>query len=282
MTSWVLITILVAVLAGSWRIIIRGTKQGGNDLAFTVLAEIIGGVSILVFLPFYHFTVPTDLEIWLLLILSGIILSLSDYLVAYSSVHADTADASILMPFSNIFVLISAVIFLREELTRNKLISVVLIIVGTIITLYSRKRLVINKGVLAALLYGIVIAINFTIDKGISDNFSLPLYAFLIYIISGLCLSIFLGRNKIKTLVQEFKLQKKVVIGVGVVWGLFLLALLTAYSYGEASEVVPFMRIFIVFVTIYSIVVLKEHERLVRKLIGSIVVTCGAILLAYG
>lgn len=281
MIKWALITLLAASFTTAWRIVIRKAKSNGNDIAFTIIADITGALTILAFLLFFDLNFTANLNTWLLLILSGCIVALSDFLLVYSTKHANMADVSIMMPLSNVFILISSGIFLDEDITLQKSMSVFLIILGSIICLYKGKKLCINKGVLAAIFYGIVVSINFTIDKGISDRFPLPIYGALIYSISALFLFLILLRNKIKTIRNEIKLQKKIPFYVGIIWGLFSLTILVAYTYGEASQVIPFMRIFIVAITLYSIFVLKERERLYQKLAGAFLVTIGAIVLAY-
>ena len=182
---------------------------------------------------------------------------------------------------NNIYVLIASAVFLDEKLSFLKAISVVLIMIGTGITLFKGKRFVVNKGIIAIFLYGLVITVVFLIDKGISSNFSLPLYTALSFFTSSCVLNLFVKGNRISLFKKEFKLQKKAIIPVGILWALYFLSLLVAYTYGEASRVIPFMRIFIVFVTLYSIFVLKERERMIQKIIGAFIVTSGAILLAY-
>ena len=79
----------------------------------------------------------------------------------------------------------------------------------------------------------------------------------------------------------EFKINKFWSAAVGVQCALFSLTLLFAYSQAEASRVIPIMRVFIVMVTLYSVFVLKERERMWQKIAGSLIVTGGALVLAY-
>jgi len=280
MFKWVLITLIAAFLATAWRIVIRKARNG-NDLAFTVIADVIGALTMLLLVPFFDLSFPSNSNVCILLFISGCILALSDFLLIYSTKNADLADTSIMMPLSNVFILISSYIFLDEQITIQKYLSVFLIVLGSIICLYKGKKFYINKGVLAAIFYGIVISINFTIDKGISDKFPLPIYGALIYSISSFFLFLLIRKKRFKTIINEIKLQKNIPFHVGVIWGLFSLTILTAYTYGDASQVIPFMRVFIVATTFYSIFILKEKERLHQKIIGALLVTIGALLLAY-
>jgi uncharacterized membrane protein len=94
-------------------------------------------------------------------------------------------------------------------------------------------------------------------------------------------LTLLTGRGSIEKIVAEWKINKWWNAAVGAQWALFSLTLLFAYTQEEASKAVPTMRVFIVFVTIYSVFIMKEKERMWQKILGSIIVTGGALVLAY-
>lgn len=85
MIKWVFVTLLAALLATAWRIVIRKAKNNGNDTAFTIIADSLGALTMIIFLPFFNLNFTADLNIWLLLILSGCIVALSDFLLIYST-----------------------------------------------------------------------------------------------------------------------------------------------------------------------------------------------------
>jgi drug/metabolite transporter (DMT)-like permease len=236
---------------------------------------------VLIFIPFFDLQFPSDTSIWLSLLLSGLFLGLSDYLLVYGSINASAADSSILVPLSNLYIVIVGGIFLQEEMNILKIVSVVLIILGSILTLWKGKKLAFNKGILAIILFGFAITANYSIDKGISDNFNPTIYVFLTYFISATFLCLLSVKRIFSKIRNEFFLNKKAIISVGIIWGIFTLTLVLAYRVGEASKIIPFMRLFIVMITFYSIFVMKEKERMWQKIVGSVLVTCGAILIAY-
>lgn len=278
----IFLALLAALFAFSWRITVRTKlKPSKNDLASTALVDFFAACTAALFIPLFGIRFPSGTDILGLFIVSIFLSAVSDFLILFATKNADTADTSIMMPLSNVWVLLLAVIFLKESFSFWKFVGVIMITLGSTITLRQRNTLVINKGIIAAFVYGWLITGTILIDKGISSNFSLPVYSTIFYFLSSAILTLLTGKKPIKKIVTEWKINRWWSAIVGLQWALFSLTLLFAYSQAEASKVVPIMRIFIVLVTIYSIVVLKEKERMWQKVIGSIVVTGGAMILAY-
>ena len=278
----IFLALLSAFFAFSWRITVRTKlKPCKSDLASTALIDFFGALTAILFIPFFGVKIPSGTELLGLFLLSVFLSAISDYLLLFATKNADTADTSILMPLSNIWVLLSAVFFLKESFTLWKVVGVILIAIGSIITLSKGKRLAINKGIIFAFIYGWLITGTILIDKGISNNFSLPVYSAIFYFLSSAVLTLLSGKNALKKIKIEWEINQWWNAAVGAQWALFSLALLFAYTREEASRVIPIMRIFIVFVTIYSIFVLKEKERKWQKIVGSIAVTIGALILTY-
>lgn len=278
----IVLALLAAFFAFTWRVTVRTKlKTGKNDLAFTALVDFFASLTALVFIPFFGFKLPPNFNLLGLFMVSVILSAIGDYLLIYGTKNSDTADSSILTPLGSIWVLLLASIFLKEALSSFKILGVLLIVLGSIVTLFKGKRLVINKGIIAIFIYGFFITGTILIDKGISNNFSIPVYSMIFYFLSGSVLTLLSGRNSISKLMTEWRINKWWSAAIGVQWALFSLTLLFAYGYSEASRAVPLMRTFIVLITIYSIFVLKEKERKWQKIFGSIIVTAGALMLAY-
>jgi len=278
----IFLALLSAFFAFSWRITVKTKlKPSKNEVAFTALVDFFGALTAALFIPLFDLRFPSSTELLGLFLISVFLSAISDYLLMFATKNADTADTSILMPLSNIWVLVLAALFLKESLSLWKVVGVIMIAVGSIVTLYKSKKIIFNKGILAAFVYGWLITGTILIDKGISNNFSLPVYSTIFYFLSSAVLTLLTGKDSIKKIITEWKINKWWSAAVGLQWALFSLTLLFAYTHEEASKAVPIMRIFIVFVTIYSIFVMKERERMWQKIIGSIIVTGGALVLAY-
>jgi drug/metabolite transporter (DMT)-like permease len=278
----ILLALLAALFAFTWRITMRiKIKPGKNDIAFTALVDLFAALTAALFIPLFDIKLPNSTELLWIFLISILLSAVSDYLLVYATKNADTADTSILMPLSNIWVLILSAVFLNESLSLWKIVGVILIAIGSIVTLYKGKKFVINKGIIAAFIYGWLITGTILIDKGISNNFSLPIYSSIFYFLSSAFLTILSGKNAFKKIKEEWKINKWWTVGIGVQWALFSLTLLFAYSHTEASKAIPIMRVFIVLITIYSIFKMKEKERMWQKIVGSIIVTGGALVLTY-
>lgn len=278
----IFLALLSAFFAFSWRITVRTKlKPGKSDIAFTALVDFFAALTAALFIPFFGLHFPNSTELLGLFLVSVLLSAVSDYLIIFATKNADTADTSILMPLSNIWVLLLAVAFLKESISVWKIIGIILIVVGSVITLNKGRKFVINKGILAAFIYGWLITGTILIDKGISNNFSLPVYSMVFYFLSSAVLTLLTGKQPVKKIIAEWKINKWWSAAIGIQWALFSLTLLFAYAHEEASKAIPIMRIFIVLVTIYSVFVMKERERIWQKIIGSIIVTSGALILAY-
>lgn len=278
----IFLALLSAFFAFSWRITVRTKlKPSKSDLASTALIDFFGAATAALFIPLFGIKIPSGTELLGLFLLSVFLSAIGDYLLLFATKNADTADTSILMPLSNIWVLLLAALFLEESFTPWKIVGVTLIVIGSIITLSKGKKIVVNRGILAAFIYGWLITGTILIDKGISNNFSLPVYSAIFYFLSSAVLTLLSGKDSLKKIVTEWKINGWWNAAIGAQWALFSLALLFAYTREEASKAVPVMRVFIVFVTIYSVFVMKERERVWQKILGSVIVTGGALVLAY-
>lgn len=271
-------------MASLWRILVKTkTKPTVHDLSFAALIDGSAAlVTILIFLcSGTSFTIPTHYLPWIGLGVSIVLSTIGDYLILVSSKYADVADTSILLPLSNLWIALIAVFALGENVTPFRWVAIGCIVVGSMITLAKTGKLLLNKGIIAVLIYGIVNAVMVNIDKGVSPNFSLYVYVIIAYGTSSIIMSLLLGRHAKQTLTSEWKRQGWWLVVIGATWSLFSIMILSAYKLSDVSTVIPFMRLFIVITTAYSLIFLKERGRMWQKIIGSIVVTVGAILLAY-
>ncbi len=278
----ILLALLSAFFAFSWRITVRSKiKPSKNDFAFTALVDFFAAITALCFIPIFGLKIPSNTDLLGLFVISAILSAIGDYLSICAIKNADTADTSILMPLSNIWVLLFAFLFLGEVLTFWKIVGVLLVVIGSVTALNQGKKLVINKGIVATIIYGFIITGTILIDKGISSNFSIPVYSAIFYFLCAGILSLITGQNTIVKMKEEWKINRLWIVAVGVQWALFTITMLFAYSLEDASKTIPVMRVYIVLVTLYSIFVLKEKKRMWQKIAGSIVVSVGAFVLAY-
>lgn len=128
------------------------TFQGIGGL---VLALALGG-----------FLIPTDTQVWLKLLLNGVIYFIAGTLY-YTSYKANSASISIILgSFSAIVSTSLGILFLGEEFSLLKLLGVALVLAGIAYVNYS-KELKFSLPNLYALGGGIAFGIAYTVDKSI-------------------------------------------------------------------------------------------------------------------
>jgi drug/metabolite transporter (DMT)-like permease len=278
----IFLALLSAFFAFTWRITVRTKiKPGHNDLAFTALVDFFAALTAVLFIPIFGIRLPSNTNLLGIFLISVILSAVGDYLLVFATKNADTADTSILLPLSNIWVLLFAFVFLKEPLSFWKIISILMIVFGSIIAISQGKKIVFNKGIIVTFIYGFLITGTILIDKGISNNFSLPVYSAIFYFLSSGVLALLTGNHCLQKIVTEWNINRWWTVAIGAQWALFSSTLLFAYTREDASKAVPIMRVYIVLTTLYSVFVMKEKQRMWQKILGSIIVTTGVLVLAY-
>jgi drug/metabolite transporter (DMT)-like permease len=285
MSPLALLYITGTIIAASlWRIIVKTkTKPTVHDLAFSALIDASAAIVGFIFLGVSGFdlTIPKTVTPWILFGVSIAIATLADYLILVSSKYADVADTSILLPLSNLWIALIASLVLGEQVTPMRWAAIGCIVVGSMIAIAKTGKLLLNRGIVAILIYGVITAIMMNIDKGVSSQYSMALYVTGSYGISSILMFVVLGKQRVDLVKKEWNRQGWWLVVIGGIWAIFSLMILAAYRLADVSTVIPFMRLFIVITTAYSLIFLKERDRLIQKIIGSIIVTIGAIVLAY-
>lgn len=190
------------------------------------------------------------------------------------------SEHTILLTSSRIWLIIGAVYFLKESFTLTKLLGAAAILSGVVLAEWRGKTFVINKGALFALLAAFLFASAETLSYFIVRNFDV--LSFMVYgsifVTSSL---IVLRPKKIKKLSFYFKPKNALNIittsfndGLANIFGLY------AYQIGRnALQIGPLAATQTLVTVILAMIILKEREFIVQRIIGSIAAVLGAILL---
>lgn len=190
----------------------------------------------------------------------------------------EASENSILLSSQRLWIVIGAFIFLHEAFSIQKVIGTLVIIFGISITQWQ-KRLVINRGVLLALLAALFYAVGEIISFYILRDFdaaSFTVYASLLPVVT----LIFIKPNTIPKL--TFYLKPKYAFNIAVVSvndTLATLFLFFAYQTGRnAAQIAPIMATQTIVTVLLAIVILKERNNMSNKIIGAMTVVAGLIL----
>jgi uncharacterized membrane protein len=122
-------------------------------------------------------------------------------------------------------------------------------------------------------------AIAMLINVNISDNFNLAFYTVITDFFPSILIFIF-GRHNIKELVEEFNLyDKKMFILSSFCWALMLISSVRAYQLGKVTTVAPILTLTSILNTLYEYVVLKNKNKFFQKLIASLLIITGVLLI---
>ena len=255
------------------------TKNSKNDGALTILLQLLGGLCVLIFVPFFKMQFPTDISTYIFLGIAIIFYAIADRVNTTARRGLQVSLYSILGQLSTVFVIIWGILFFKEEIILKKLLGAGLILFGNIMVLYKKGKFEWNKYILFSLLGNLSMSIGISVDVGISDQFNMPIYVALTLIVPAL-LILLIERVKIKDVVSEFKEgNKKAILTVGLSWGIMIIAMLRAYQYGTVTTIAPLCSLTTILNVFVAYFLLKEKDSILKKILAAIVVILGILLI---
>lgn len=255
------------------------TKNSKNDGALTILLQLLGGLCVLIFVPFFKIQFPTNISTYIFLGIAIIFYAIADRINTTARRGLQVSLYSILGQLSTVFVIIWGILFFKEEIILKKLLGAALILFGNIMVLYKKGKFEWNKYILFSLLGNLSMSIGISVDVGISDQFNMPIYVALTLIVPAL-LILLIERVKIKEVVSEFKEgNKKAILTVGLSWGIMIIAMLRAYQYGTVTTIAPLCSLTTILNVFVAYFLLKEKDSILKKILAAIVVILGILLI---
>lgn len=280
---WILYSLGAAFFAGVTAIFSKVCVSNINtNLATALRTTIILIFTILVVLfmsSIYKFG-SIDIKTFIFLCLSGIATALLwiNYFKALSL--ADVNKVTPIDKTSTVITLILSYLFLDENITYIKIISIILIIMGTYLMVGKSQNKNNNKTwILYAILTAIFTSLSAILGKiginNIDPNIGNLIRTFIVFIIIWIVVIFGKKYNEIK------KVNKKdwiFIILSGVSTGLSWLMFFQALKVGEASMVFPIEKLSVVVAVLFSSIFL--NEKLNKKSItGLISITLGILIL---
>ena len=255
------------------------TKNSKNDGALTILLQLLGGICVLIFMPFFKMQFPTNISTYIFLGIAIIFYAIADRVNTTARRGLEVSLYSILGQLSTVFVIAWGILFFKEEIIIKKLFGAFLILLGNVIVLYKKGKFEWNKYIIFSLLGNLAMSIGISVDVGISDQFNMPIYVALTLIVPAL-LILLVERIKIKDVVSEFKNgNKKAILFVGISWGIMIIEMLRTYQFGTVTTIAPLLAITTILNVFVAYFMLKEKDSLWKKVLSALIVLIGIILI---
>ncbi len=276
--KWVIIYLIFSLLfAQCFKETNRNMK---NASALTILLEIFTALFALLLSTLFTFKFSLNPKILLTLGAVTIIYAATDRLNIEARYGLAPSTFSMLKQLSTVFLVIFGFVFLKEKIVLTKIIGITLILLANIFLSTNNKgKLELNKYFIMSLISNFLFAIAMFINVNISDNFNIGLYTVITVLIPALIIKI-VSKLSIKDLKQEFKLyDKKKFMIVSFSWAMMLISSVKAYEYGNISIVAPLLTLSMITNSIYEYFIDKDKKSLKRKLIISLLIVLGIILI---
>ena len=251
-----------------------------NASALTVLLELFTGLFAIVMSIFFKYTFPSDIKVYITLFVVTIIYAVTDRLNIEARYGLSPSNFSMLKQLSTVFLVIFGLVFLKEQLVFKKILGAIIIVVSNVMLAVNKDgKFEFNKYFIFCLISNFLFAVAMFINVNISSMFNIGIYTLITVFITSIIIKLF-SRLSFKDLEEEFNLYNKpLFILVSFAWCMMLISSVKAYEYGSISVVAPLLTLTALTNTIYEFIVDKDKKRFYYKLVISILILIGVILI---
>ena len=251
-----------------------------NASALTVLLELFTGLFAIVMSIFFKYTFPSDIKVYITLFVVTIIYAVTDRLNIEARYGLSPSNFSMLKQLSTVFLVIFGLVFLKEQLVFKKILGAIIIVVSNVMLAVNKDgKFEFNKYFIFCLISNFLFAVAMFINVNISSMFNIGIYTLITVFIPSIIIKLF-SRLSFKDLEEEFNLYNKpLFILVSFAWCMMLISSVKAYEYGRISVVAPLLTLTAITNTIYEFIVDKDKKRFYYKLVISILILIGVILI---
>lgn len=251
-----------------------------NASALTVLLELFTGLFAIIMSIFFKYTFPGDIKVYITLFVVTIIYAVTDRLNIEARYGLSPSNFSMLKQLSTVFLVIFGLVFLKEQLVFKKILGVIIIVVSNVMLAVNKDgKFEFNKYFIFCLISNFLFAVAMFINVNISSMFNIGIYTLITVFIPSIIIKLF-SRLSFKDLEEEFNLYNKpLFILVSFAWCMMLISSVKAYEYGSISVVAPLLTLTSLTNTIYEFIVDKDKKRFYYKLVISILILIGVVLI---
>lgn len=251
-----------------------------NASALTILLELFTGLFAIIMSIFFKYTFPSDIKVYITLFVVTIIYAVTDRLNIEARYGLSPSNFSMLKQLSTVFLVIFGLVFLKEQLVFKKILGAIVIVVSNVMLAVNKVgKFEFNKYFIFCLISNFLFAVAMFINVNISSMFNIGIYTLITVFIPSIIIKLF-SRLSFKDLEEEFNLYNKpLFILVSFAWCMMLISSVKAYEYGSISVVAPLLTLTALTNTIYEFIVDKDKKRFYYKLVISILILIGVILI---
>lgn len=278
--DWFFYALLGASLFTIFSIYIKVTLFDEKDVKiFTVLLNSMTGVVLLILSFFTERFISLSLSQVGLILLASLLFAAASMLIISARQKEEVGKVTIVRQAAILWVLLGGIIIFQENLTLQKVVGVVLILSGGILSLWKNHEFKVTKSLFYVFIATILISIDAMIANSIiDDNLSPALYSGTVISLGVIWQSIALKHTFSRLKRELIEHRTKFVIPSLLMSG-SMFSLLKGYQQGAISQVYPVYSVYLILTVLAGIIFLKERELLGRKIFGSLLVFLGIVLI---
>lgn len=279
--SWQIL-VAFATIAYSISVVLQRVlmkDKNSDPIAFSIIFQFLVGILIGIYAFVKGFSLPNLTPFIPNLILVGLLYGLGNMFVFKALKTIDASEFTITFASRTIWIVIGAIIFLKESFSLQQTIGTLLIISSIILVSWKRKKLTLGSGIWTALLAAVFMGAGFTNDAFLVSSFDVPSYLTIAFIIPALfMLAIYPKSTKsMKYLLTKDNLFKLVILAA--IYGSSAITIFLAYQVGKnASQIAPLNQTSTILTVILSMIFLGERSDYVKKIIGAVISFIGVLL----
>ena len=275
--TWTIIYVVSAVIfAHFFKSSNRNMKDAGS---LTIILELFTAIFAIFLIPFFKWNLPSNKNIYLTLLLVTIIYAVTDRLNIEARYGLDPSIFSMLKQLSTVFLILFGITFLKEEIVFKKILGALIIIIGNFVLTFDKGKIKFNKYFIMCVISNFLFAVAMLINVGISNNFNLAFYTICTVSIPALFISIYEKKNITKLKNELNNLDKPKLLISSFFWCMMLISSVKAYQLGSVSVVAPLFALTSIINAIIEYIFNKNKNKFIQKLIASILVILGVILI---
>lgn len=259
----------------SYKFAVTGIKKDG---VATVIFEFIGGLSMILLIPFFGFTSSFSYWFLFLFLIALIFYTASDRLQTTVRKNLEVSTSSVVNQLSKVFLIIYGLVLLGEPMVLSKLLGASIIIIGNIFIFYKKGRFQFNRYIWLSTLSSFFIATSIIIDVNISKYFNIPFYIMITLIVPSI-INFLSEKCSLPEVFNEFNSERKpYYIITGLSWGFVIFFTIRAMQLGNVSFVTPIIACTVILNVFIAHFLHREKDNLLRKMISATLVIIGIIL----
>lgn len=281
MLSWQIL-LAISVITYSVSVILQKVllKNNKSDpVAYSIVFQIVTGIIIGIYALLNGFRTPDLIPLIPNLLVMVILYGIGNVLIFKALKEADASSFTIMFSSRAIWMILGAVVFLKESFSGQQLLGTVLIILSVILVSWKSGGLKMGKGVVFSLLGALAFGLAFTNDAYLLNNFDVPSYLTFSFLLPPLAIWAVYPKStaKMKPLFERETFKKLIILGI--IYAVSAISIFLAYQVGKnASQIAPLNQVSTILTVLLSMIFLKETDNKVIKILGAIISFVGVVL----